>query len=87
MINYGDIMAVDILLIEGNGIKMGESALKGESDSMKKEKFDKCYELYKSGDKKLPSPLILSGINCVERNDNVEKIEFNVFGKSSRSLS
>ena len=66
MINYGDIMPADILLIEGNGIKMDESALTGESDSMKKEKFDKCYELYKEGDKKLPSPLILSGTNCVE---------------------
>ena len=66
MINYGDIMPADILLIEGNGIKMDESALTGESDSMKKEKFDRCYELYKSGEKKLPSPLILSGTNCVE---------------------
>ena len=66
MINYGDIMAADILLIEGNGIKMDESALTGESDSMKKEKFDKCYELLKNGEKKLPSPLILSGTNCVE---------------------
>ena len=66
MINYGDIMAADILLIEGNGIKMDESALTGESDSMKKEKFDKCNELLKSGEKKLPSPLILSGTNCIE---------------------
>ena len=66
MINYGDIMAADILLIEGNGIKMDESALTGESDAMKKEKFDKCNELLKSGEKKLPSPLILSGTNCIE---------------------
>ena len=66
MINYGDIMAADILLIEGNGIKMDESALTGESDAMKKEKFDKCNEMLKSGEKKLPSPLILSGTNCVE---------------------
>ena len=36
MINYGDIMAADNLLIEENGIKMEESALTGESDSMKK---------------------------------------------------
>ena len=66
MINYGDIMAADILLIEGNGIKMDESALTGESDAMKKEKFDKCNEMLKSGNKKLPSPLILSGTNCIE---------------------
>ena len=42
MINYGDIMAADVLLIEGNGIKMDESALTGESDAMKKEKYEKC---------------------------------------------
>ena len=66
MINYGDIMAADILLIEGNGVKMDESALTGESDAMKKEKFDKCNEMLKNGEKKLPSPLILSGTNCIE---------------------
>ena len=66
MINYGDIMAADILLIEGNGIKMDESALTGESDAMKKEKFEKCVELLKKGETKLPSPLILSGTNCIE---------------------
>ena len=66
MINYGDIMAADVLLIEGNGIKMDESALTGESDAMKKEKYDKCKELLDNGEKKLPSPLILSGTNCIE---------------------
>ena len=66
MINYGDIMVADVLLIEGNGIKMDESALTGESDAMKKEKFDKCNEMLKNGEKKLPSPLILSGTNCIE---------------------
>ena len=66
MINYGDIMAADVLLLEGNGIKMDESALTGESDAMKKEKLDKCLELKQSGEKKLPSPLILSGTNCIE---------------------
>ena len=77
MINYGDIMAADILLIEGNGIKMDESALTGESDAMKKEKYERCMELYKielsknNEEKKIstnsiPSPLILSGTNCIE---------------------
>ena len=66
MINYGDIMVADVLLIEGNGIKMDESALTGESDAMKKEKLEKCLELQKNGEKKLPSPLILSGTNCIE---------------------
>ena len=66
MINYGDIMAADVLLIEGNGIKMDESALTGESDAMKKEKYEKCKEMLDNGEKKLPSPLILSGTNCIE---------------------
>ena len=66
MINYGDIMAADVLLIEGNGIKMDESALTGESDAMKKEKYEKCKELLDKGETKLPSPLILSGTNCIE---------------------
>ena len=66
MVNYGDIMAADILLIEGNGIKMDESALTGESDAMKKEPFHKCIELQEKGETKLPSPLILSGTNCIE---------------------
>ena len=66
MVNYGDIMAADLLLIEGNGIKMDESALTGESDAMKKEPFQKCIELQEKGEEKLPSPLILSGTNCIE---------------------
>ena len=66
MINYGDIMAADVLLIEGNGIRMDESALTGESDAMRKEKYEKCKELLEKGEKKIPSPLILSGTNCVE---------------------
>ena len=66
MVNYGDIMAADLLLIEGNGIKMDESALTGESDAMKKEPFHKCKELQDKGETKLPSPLILSGTNCIE---------------------
>ena len=66
MVNYGDIMAADLLLIEGNGIKMDESALTGESDAMKKEPFHKCIELQEKGETKLPSPLILSGTNCIE---------------------
>ena len=66
MVNYGDIMAADVLLIEGNGIKMDESALTGESDPMKKEKYEKCKELLIRGEKNLPSPLILSGTNCIE---------------------
>ena len=67
-VNYGDIMAADCLLIEGNGIKMDESALTGESDAMKKEPYHRCMEILNSskGKDKIPSPLILSGTNCIE---------------------
>ena len=66
MVNYGDIMAADLLLVEGNGIKMDESALTGESDAMKKEPCAKCLDLQRQGERRLPSPLILSGTNCIE---------------------
>ena len=66
IINYGEIMAADILLIEGNSIKMDESALTGESDAMKKETYEKCEEILNEKTNKVPSPLILSGTNCIE---------------------
>jgi len=66
MVNYGDIMPADLFLVEGNGIKMDESALTGESDAMKKESYEKCAELKNKGSKSIPSPLILSGTNCIE---------------------
>ena len=66
-INYGDIIPVDIILIENNGIKMDESSLTGESDSVKKEIYDICIEEMKNG-KKCHSPFILSGTNCIEGN-------------------
>ena len=65
-VNYGDIIPADILLVEGNGIKMDESALTGESDAMKKESYERCMELKAHGEQKVPSPLILSGTNCIE---------------------
>ena len=67
-VNYGDIMAADCLLVEGNGIKMDESALTGESDAMKKEPYQRCMEIKSAskGKDKVPSPLILSGTNCIE---------------------
>ena len=61
----GDIMPADLLLIEGNGIKMDESSLTGESDTMKKEPYQKCCDILNSKNKP-PSPLILSGTNLVE---------------------
>ena len=35
-INYGEILPADMLLVEGNGIKIDESALTGESNAVKK---------------------------------------------------
>ena len=71
IINYGDIMCADILLIEGNGIKMDESSLTGESDLMKKETYEKCLKFKNKNNKindinKIPSPIILSGTQCIE---------------------
>ena len=68
LINYGEIMCADILLVKGHGIKMDESPLTGRSDSMKKMAYNECIEEYnKNQDKeKIPSPLILSGTHCVE---------------------
>ena len=66
-IMVGDILPSDILLIEGNGIKMDESSLTGESDSLRKEPYDKCILMKNDNNSsKVPSPLMLSGTNCVE---------------------
>lgn len=66
-IMVGDIMPSDIMLIEGNGIKMDESSLTGESDSLKKESYEVCVKLKnENSGSKIPSPCMLSGTNCVE---------------------
>ena len=76
-IMIGDIMPADLLLVEGNGIKMDESALTGESDTLKKEVYEKCVEVInkinvnenkadKASSVKPPSPFLLSGTSCVE---------------------
>ena len=44
-IMVGDILPSDLILIEGNGIKMDESSLTGESDSLKKESYEVCVKL------------------------------------------
>jgi len=64
-IMIGDIMPADLLLIDGNGIKMDESSLTGESETLKKEIFEKCIEKINKSNNP-PSPLLLSGTNCVE---------------------
>ena len=66
-IMVGDILPADLLLIDGNGIKMDESALTGESDALKKEVYHKCINSLKNvQNTKPPSPLMLSGTNCIE---------------------
>ena len=66
-IMVGDIMPSDIMLIEGNGIKMDESSLTGESDSLRKESYDNCVKIKnENSGSKVPSPCMLSGTNCVE---------------------
>ena len=63
----GDILPADLLLIEGNGLKFDESSLTGESETLKKENYDKCREIIENNNyKKVPSPLMLSGSNCME---------------------
>ena len=64
-ITVGDIIPADLMLINGNNLKMDESALTGESDTMRKESYEKCQEELKTKGK-AASPLILSGTNCVE---------------------
>ena len=68
LINYGDIMCADIILVKGHGVKMDESSLTGRADAMKKMPYNICLEENnKNQDKeKVPSPLILSGTNCIE---------------------
>ena len=66
IINYGEIMPADLLLIEGNGIKMDEKFITGESYPVRKEIFQKCLGYKIKNANFVPSPLILSGTNCVE---------------------
>ena len=66
-VQVGDILPADLILVEGNGIQIDESALTGESKALKKEVYEKCQELLDSKvTNKVPSPLMLSGTNCVE---------------------
>ena len=66
-IMIGDIMPADLLLVDGNDVKVDESSLTGESDTLKKEVYEKCLEyLEKNKNSAPPSPLLLSGTNCVE---------------------
>ena len=65
-IHYGEILPVDSLLIEGNGIKMDESSITGESDPQKKDVFEKCVEDVENKVKNPCSNLLMSGTNVIE---------------------
>ena len=66
-VQVGDILPADLILVEGNGIQIDESSLTGESKALKKETYEKCQELIDSKTtNRVPSPLMLSGTNCVE---------------------
>ena len=65
IISMGEIMPADLLLIEGNELKIDESSLTGESKPVTKEIYEDCI-LNKS--KKNISPIILSGTDCLEGN-------------------
>ena len=60
-INYGDILPADMILVEGNGFKIDESSLTGESNAVTKKPYEKCKEEYESGNHKPSSMILLSG--------------------------
>ena len=65
-INYGDILPADMLMIEGNGIKIDESSLTGESNAMTKKPYEKCKEEFDQGNNNPSSMILLSGTNVIE---------------------
>ena len=65
-INYGEILPADMLMVEGNGIKMDESALTGESNAVKKKPYEQCLEEMEQGNNNPSSMILLSGTNVIE---------------------
>jgi len=65
-INYGEILPADMLMIEGNGIKIDESSLTGESNAMSKKPYEKCKEEMEQGNNNPSSMILLSGTNVIE---------------------
>ena len=69
-INYGEILPADMLLVEGNGIKIDESSLTGESSPVSKKIFEKCREEYENKNKNISSNVLLSGTKIIEGSGN-----------------
>ena len=68
-INYGEILPADMILVEGNGLKIDESSLTGESDSVSKKCYEECLDELTNNKKKEPSSnLLFCGTNVVEGN-------------------
>ena len=65
LISMGEIMPADLLLIEGNEIKIDESSLTGESKPVTKDIYEDCII---NEEKKNISPIILSGTDCIGGN-------------------
>ena len=65
-INYGEILPADMLMVEGNGIKIDESSLTGESNAVSKKPYEKCKEEMEDGNKNPSSMILLSGTNVIE---------------------
>ena len=65
-INYGEILPADMLMVEGNGIKIDESSLTGESNAVSKKPYEKCLEELENGTKNPSSMILLSGTNVIE---------------------
>ena len=65
-INYGEILPADMLLVEGNGIKIDESALTGESNAVKKNSYEQCLDEMETGERNPSSMILLSGTNVIE---------------------
>ena len=55
-----------MLLVEGNGIKIDESALTGESNAVKKNSYEQCLDEMETGERNPSSMILLSGTNVIE---------------------